>query len=872
MIMEFFIMDNSNEIFDNLGGENVSSSSKMLSAIFELNPDAISLTRLADGKFIDCNQEFLNQIGYSREEVIGHTSLELKLFSFAERTAFVDKIINEKTLSNFEVRIRTKNGLSINVLYSVRLIEEEQILLIIGKDITERKKSEEKNQELMGELELYTDELKVSNDELQSTTEDLRVSNDDLRSSYIERELANQKLNVQSEELIKFNRLLSESEEKYRMLFESMNEAFIMGGIILDRHGQPYDWLYLAVNKAAASNYAMEPDQLINKRFRELFPKTEPPYLKEIGQVALTGIPLKNMERYDPITKDYFEFDIYSQEKGFFAVFTRNITERKKAEKEVIKAKEEWEYTFNAVPDLIAMVDMNYNILRINKAMANRLGIKIEDSNGLKCYGLIHGTQEPPSLCPHQLTLEDGQEHTVEVHEDTLNGDFIDSASPIYNEKNEFIGSVLIFKDITERKQAEKELLRLNRTLQALSHSDRAMRRAKDETEYLNEVCKIIINDCSYAMVWIGFAENDENKMVKPMAYSGFDEGYIEKLDVSWADVERGRGPTGTAIRTNKISACNNMLTDPQFEPWRKEALKRGYASSLAIPIMNDGKAFGALTIYSREVNPFSEDEINLLNDLTEDISYGILTIRLTVAKSKSDEILEKTLDELKQSNRELEQFAYVASHDLQEPLRMVSSFTQLLEMKYKDVLDAEALEYIHFSVDGAKRMQLLINDLLAYSRVNTKGGKFEDVDLEKVLDEVLFNLEIVIEQNQANITNESLPHICADHSQMVQLFQNLIGNALKYRSKENPQIVISSRKEDDHWLFSVEDNGIGIDQKYNDQIFRIFRRLHTHDEYDGTGIGLAIVDRILGRHGGRIWVESELGVGSTFYFTIPKK
>ena len=144
MIMEFFIMDNSNDIFDNLGRENVSSSSKMLSAIFELNPDAIALSRLSDGKFIDCNHEFLNQIGYSREEVIGHTSLELKLFSFEERTTFIDKIINEKTLSNFEVRIRTKNGLFINVLYSVRLIEEEQILLIIGKDITERKKSEEK--------------------------------------------------------------------------------------------------------------------------------------------------------------------------------------------------------------------------------------------------------------------------------------------------------------------------------------------------------------------------------------------------------------------------------------------------------------------------------------------------------------------------------------------------------------------------------------------------------------------------------------------------------------------------------------------------------------------------------------------------------
>ncbi len=269
----------------------------------------------------------------------------------------------------------------------------------------------------------------------------------------------------------------------------------------------------------------------------------EPLYLKEIGQVALTGIPIKNMERYDPITKDYFQFDIYSQEKGFFAVFTRNITERKKAEKEVMKAKEEWEYTFNAVPDLIAMVDVNYNILRINKAMANRLGIKIEDINGLKCYELIHGTNEPPSLCPHQLILKDGLEHTVEIHEDTLNGDFIDSASPIYNEKNEFIGSVLIFKDITTRKKSENELLRLNRTLQALNHSDCARTHANDETEYLEEVCKIIIDDCGYSMVWIGFAENDKNKTVRPVTYSGFDEGYLETLNITWADKKKVEDP-----------------------------------------------------------------------------------------------------------------------------------------------------------------------------------------------------------------------------------------------------------------------------------------------------------------------------------------
>jgi len=285
---------------------------------------------------------------------------------------------------------------------------------------------------------------------------------------------------------------------------------------------------------------------------------------------------------------------------------------------------------------------------------------------------------------------------------------------------------------------------------------------------------------------------------------------------------------------------------------------------------MNDGKAFGALTIYSREPDPFLEEEINLLEELVGDISFGLLTIRLSDAKSKAGEKLEKTMDELKRSNRELEQFAYVASHDLQEPLRMVASFTQLLEKQYKDKLDETAVEYINFAVDGAKRMQLLINDLLAYSRVTRKSTEFETVNLEKVLNEVLFNLEIVTEKNQTIIIRESLPEIQADYRQMVQLFQNLIGNALKYRRNATPEICISVQKEDDHWLFSVEDNGIGMESQYFEQVFQIFRRLHTQDEHEGTGIGLAITKRIIEHHGGRIWIESEPSKGSTFYFTIP--
>lgn len=260
-------------------------------------------------------------------------------------------------------------------------------------------------------------------------------------------------------------------------------------------------------------------------------------------------------------------------------------------------------------------------------------------------------------------------------------------------------------------------------------------------------------------------------------------------------------------------------------------------------------------------------------SEMMSKMSYN--NIKLARSLSERENLmssLNKTMEKLQKSNSELEQFAYVASHDLQEPLRMISNFLQLLKKRYEGQLDSDADEFIGFAVDGAKRMQILINDLLAYSRVTSKDEAFENVNLEKVLDEVLFNLEIDIEKNQAIIKREPLPEIHADYSQMVQVFQNLVGNALKYRSDEKPEIFISTKKEHDHWLFAVKDNGIGIESEYFPQIFQIFRRLHTHDEYEGTGIGLAITKRIIEHHQGKISVESEPEKGSTFYFTIPCK
>ena len=228
--------------------------------------------------------------------------------------------------------------------------------------------------------------------------------------------------------------------------------------------------------------------------------------------------------------------------------------------------------------------------------------------------------------------------------------------------------------------------------------------------------------------------------------------------------------------------------------------------------------------------------------------------------------------EELRRSNQELEHFAYIASHDLQEPLRMVSSYTQLLAQRYKDKLDADADEFIHYVEDGVSRMRALINGLLVYSRVGTSGAAFELTDCEAAFDCALTNLQVAVDESGAVITHHPLPVVMADASQLTQVFQNLIGNAIKFCSQELPRIHVAAEPRGNEWLFSIRDNGIGIDPQYHDRIFDMSQRLHSRTEYPGSGIGLAICDKVLKRHGGRIWVESQTGKGATFYFTIPIK
>jgi len=274
-----------------------------------------------------------------------------------------------------------------------------------------------------------------------------------------------------------------------------------------------------------------------------------------------------------------------------------------------------------------------------------------------------------------------------------------------------------------------------------------------------------------------------------------------------------------------------------------------------------------------KSVIPITITDRKYLLESFLDITHLKEVERELVALKEAEEEIKKKTAELARSNLELRQFAYIASHDLQEPLRAISGFTELLQKRYQGQLDERADKYISFITEGSLRMQHMIQDLLIYSRVETQAREFVKTDSKESLDQALANLRVSIQESNAVITHDPLPEIIADGAQITLIFQNLIGNAIKYHTPNvAPKIHISAQKGKNNWQFSVADNGIGIDEKYSDRLFKIFQRLHTRNEYPGTGIGLAICKRIVERHEGTIWVKSIPGEGATFYFTIPLK
>jgi len=395
--------------------------------------------------------------------------------------------------------------------------------------------------------------------------------------------------------------------------------------------------------------------------------------------------------------------------------------------------------------------------------------------------------------------------------------------------------------DITNRKKAEEilntTLIRFYKILSSMS-AGVLLVTADNSVEFVNQEFCDYFNLNEEPEHFIGYSSLEMTSIIKS-AYRNPDEALsrISEIVSDWKSVH------GEEVLMQEGKSC---LRD-------------------FVPLSIDSKPYGRLWLHL---------DITERKRTEEELHESNTKLTREVYEHKNTELkLEEMLDELKRSNKELEQFAYVSSHDLQEPLRMVALFTQLLERRYKGKFDEDADDYIKFIVEGAQRMKLLIDDLLSYSRVNTKRSKFGSIKIDKVMYNVLSNLQVTSEENCAEIkVQESLPTIIGDESQMGQVFQNLIGNGIKFNDKETPKIGVLAEQDEDGWIFSVSDNGIGIAPQYQSQIFEVFKRLHDKYEYPGTGIGLAICQKIVERHGGKIWVESKQGEGSKFYFNIPNQ
>ena len=397
------------------------------------------------------------------------------------------------------------------------------------------------------------------------------------------------------------------------------------------------------------------------------------------------------------------------------------------------------------------------------------------------------------------------------------------------DDSGRIIRSVGMINDITEQKRSKEILIKKQKQLQ----------QAKKDIERSQEKLKIALDNGKIG-IWEWNVINDELFV---------DERIEEMFSLTPGSYEKSYRSFEQLIHEEDINHLRSMI-------------KNSFEKDLPLETIFRIKTETGKTKYISVKALVEKDNEN------RPTSMSGVVFDLTDLKEGTENLILKLNEELLRSNNELQRFAYVASHDLQEPLRMITSFTQLLSIQYGDKLDDKAKEYIEFAIDGSKRLYELLNGLLDYSRIHTTVEDFDHVDLMSVLEITLKNLSLKIEERKAVIVSDTLPTVMADKGQMIHLFQNLISNSIKF-SPDPPRIHISSKIEKNHYVFSVRDEGMGIEQQYFNKIFHIFQRLMPKSEYEGTGIGLAICKRIVERHGGSIWVESELGSGSTFYFTI---
>jgi PAS domain S-box-containing protein len=616
---------------------------------------------------------------------------------------------------------------------------------------------------------------------------------------------------------------LAQMEAKYGGLLEAAPDAIVvvnsLGEIVL-------------VNVQAEKRFCYRRDELLGQKVNSIIPEGFAERLladgtrtaaEALAQQIGTGIDLIGLR------KDGSEFPIEimlspleTAEGTLVTAAIRDITDRKTAEKHLADMEAKYRGLLEAAPDAMVVVNSSGEIALLNVQAEKQFGYRRDELLGQKVKNIIPDGFAERLVADGTRTAAEALAQQIGTGIE-LNGRRKDGStfpieimlSPL--ESAEGILVTAAIRDITERKRVEDSLR---------NSEERFRLMASGIKDYAN----VMLDPEGLVVSWNEGAERIKGYRAEEIIGQPFSRFYPAE------DIHNGK-PAMELARALESGSFED-------EGWR---------------LRKDGTRFLANVVITA-----LRDENGRLR------GFGKITRDITELK-ESEEHLGKTMVELKRSNDELEQFAYVASHDLQEPLRMVASYTQLLAQRYKGRLDSDADEFIAYAVDGCNRMQGLIQDLLSYSRAGASTKAIHRTSCEDALARAVKNLQATIEASNAIVDHDPLPAINTDGTQLVQVFQNLIANAIKYRGAELPHIHISATREAGReWIFSVRDNGMGIEPQYFDRIFVIFQRLHGQKEYQGTGIGLAMCKKIVNRLGGRIWVESELAKGSTFYFALP--
>jgi len=664
---------------------------------------------------------------------------------------------------------------------------------------------------------------------------------------------------------------LRESEEKLRSVLNATQESIYM----FDRNGA-----ITMSNSTGMKRLNLNSDEkLIGHHYSEFMPSSIAKGRQDkLDEVFNTGKPLEFTDEragrfyfhnFIPVIKDENVSSVVS--------YSTDITERKKSEDNLRASEDRFRTISESLTAIISITRIcDATLTFVNEPFENAFGHKKDKLLGKKYLDCFYNPDEFISI--RSILKAGGNVDNQEIKVKKSDGSafwIMLSVRKINFMSEPSYLSVAI--DITESKKSQLELIRLNRTLDAHSKSSQAMMHSNNELNYINEVCKIIIEDCGHSMVWIGYAQKNKLKTVKPVAYYGFDKGYIDHMNITWDDTEKGRGPTGTAIRTGKPSMCRNMLTDPAFKPWREAAIERGYASSLVLPLISEGKPFGAISIYSRETDPFSENEINMLSDLADDLAYGISFIRLTESEREAARIIKDSESKLKELIATKDKFFNIVAHDLKNPFTSLLGSSELLYNNI-DQMSVENIRKLAIILnDSAKGGYSILQNLLDWSRSQTGLLVFnpQDTNLKIIIDENIENLQLQTTIKGISLTSDLTDNlfIFSDRNMINTVLRNLLSNAIKY-THINGKVVVGVLQSSKEIIVWVKDTGTGMTKEKVDSLFRLENSLSTPgtEKEQGTGLGLKLCKEFTEKMGGRIWVESDEGQGSEFNFTIPLK